>query len=363
MSFPNDFALDGAKGDDVWLVRADTAGNAIGTADYALFDGALNGVSFGREQSNAGLWYFYPQADLTLGADNSGPRVSPVVISEVQYNPGNMVGADDFEFVELQNTTGQPIDLSGWRLRKGVDFDFAPGTTLGPRSTLVVLSFDPNDPANAVRVVTFQNNYGIDESVQLAGPYADKLSNGGERVQLQRPDDPPLEDPTYTPHMLADEIDYSDVAPWPTAADGTGSSLTRQAADLWGDQPTSWTAAAPTPGRVDIGAAAVAARSIFYNNSWFDGNLAAANVQDDAAIATDKTPLFPGQIASLANYTSYSLGINGIMVDLVGAAQASLITAADFAFEVGNSSDAATWIPRRPPRKSSSARWAAAWIA
>ena len=212
-----------------------------------------------------------------------------------------------------------------------------------------MLSFDPDDPANAVRVAAFRSYYGIGGSVQLVGPYADKLSNGGERVQLQRPDEPPLEDPTYTPHMLADEIDYSDVAPWPTAADGTGSSLTRQAADLWGDQPASWTAETPTPGRVDTGAASVAARSIFYNNSWFDGNLAAANAQDDAAIATDKTPLFPGQIASLANYTSYSRGINGIMIDLIGAAQSSLITAADFAFKVGNSSDAAAWLAAPAP--------------
>src|SRR5580698_7642731 len=57
--------------------------------------------------------------------------------------------------------------------------------------------------------------------------------------------------------------------------------------------------------------ASVVDEQIFYNDSAFDGNSTAANAADDAAIATDKTPLLPGQTAGFANYTSYSRGING----------------------------------------------------
>ena len=60
----------------------------------------------------------------------------------------------------------------------------------------------------------------------------------------------------------------------------------------------------------------------------FDGNDPAANAADDAAIATDKTALLPGQTATFANYTSYSRGINGIMVDIAGLP--GNVTANDF---------------------------------
>jgi len=85
----------------------------------------------------------------------------------------------------------------------------------------------------------------------------------------------------------------------------------------------------------------VAGRHVFYNNSIFDGNDAAANAADDGAIATDKEALRPGQKATFANYTSYSRGINGIMIDVDGLAGTP--TAADFEFRVGNDNDPTGW--------------------
>ncbi len=62
---------------------------------------------------------------------------------------------------------------------------------------------------------------------------------------------------------------------------------------------------------------AVTGRHVFYNNSAFDGNDPAANASDDAAVATDKAPLAGDVVtATFANYTSYGLGINGVMVDI-----------------------------------------------
>ncbi|HRZ57568.1 MAG TPA: hypothetical protein P5525_19185 [Candidatus Paceibacterota bacterium] len=94
-------------------------------------------------------------------------------------------------------------------------------------------------------------------------------------------------------------------------------------------------------------AARVVGRHIFYNQSRWDERNAAANALDDAAIATDKTALLPGQTATFANYTSYSSGINGIMVDIAGLA--GTLTLADFSFRVGNNSDVATWVAGPAP--------------
>lgn len=90
-----------------------------------------------------------------------------------------------------------------------------------------------------------------------------------------------------------------------------------------------------------VARANVTGRYIFYNNSAWDGDDDAANASDDFAIATDKTALLPGQTATFANYTSYSLGINGVIVDidsLTGAPDMS-----DFVFKVGNDNNPAGW--------------------
>jgi hypothetical protein len=104
---------------------------------------------------------------------------------------------------------------------------------------------------------------------------------------------------------------------------------------------------------VDIGAvelqnARVLGRQVFYNNSAFDGNDPAANVADDAAIAPDKQALLPGGTASFANYTSYSRGINGLVIDV--AELLGVPTAADFGFKIGNNNDPASWaaLPTAP---------------
>ncbi len=80
---------------------------------------------------------------------------------------------------------------------------------------------------------------------------------------------------------------------------------------------------------------------LFYNNSRFDGYDAQANARDDAAIATDKQALRPGQTATFANYSSYHRGINGLMFDVPEVAVVPTKNA--FLFKVGNSSNPAGW--------------------
>jgi hypothetical protein len=92
-----------------------------------------------------------------------------------------------------------------------------------------------------------------------------------------------------------------------------------------------------------IQAAGVLARHVFYNRSSFDGNNAEANEADDQAIAVDKWPLLPGELAGFGNYTSYVHGINGIMVDVARLADSAQLSVANFEFHVGNTHDPSTW--------------------
>jgi hypothetical protein len=106
----------------------------------------------------------------------------------------------------------------------------------------------------------------------------------------------------------------------------------------------------------------VVGRSVFYNDSAFDGNNAAANAADDGAVAPDKTALRPGVAASFVNVTSYTKGINGVMVDVRGLpAGTSAPTPGDFTFRTGNAAgNPATWVAAPAPRAMSIRRGAGA---
>ena len=86
--------------------------------------------------------------------------------------------------------------------------------------------------------------------------------------------------------------------------------------------------------------ATVSGRHVFYNNSAFD---TPPGFADADAIAPDKTALLPGEAATSANYTSFALGINGIIVDLDNTAVPQDVSETDFTFRVGNDNAPDTW--------------------
>lgn len=98
------------------------------------------------------------------------------------------------------------------------------------------------------------------------------------------------------------------------------------------------TAASAEPAFQDFVSADVVGRYAFYNTSAFDGSLDGA--ADDLAIAIDKRALLPGQTATFENYTSYSRGLNGIMVDIAGLPGSP--AANDFNFQIWNTAQG-TW--------------------
>lgn len=232
------FAL-GAEGDEVYLFS--------GGADLALtgyshgfgFGAAAAGVSFGRYVNSAGEEQFPAQLALTFGNANSGPWVGPVVLNELHYHPA----AGDDSFVELKNITAAPVPLfdetvptNTWRLN-GIGFDFPTGVTVPPGGLVLLVATNPSD---------FRMKYAVPTHVPVLGPYSGALQRSGERLQLERPT-PPTSNGVF--HIVVDAVRYNDKAPWPAAADGSGPSLQRITAAAYGDDPSNWLAAAPTPGR------------------------------------------------------------------------------------------------------------------
>ena len=260
------FALS-STGDEVYLSQIVSGNGALtGYRASADFGAAANGVSFGRYENTAGRIDYPALTRRTFGRDNAltvqdfrngtgasnaYPIVGPVVITEVMYHPPDIGGVQDnigHEFIELYNLTAGPVALydpahptNTWRLRDAVDFDFPQDTVIPPGGYVLVVSFDP--ATNTAALNSFQAVYGTNSI--LYGPYSGKLDNSDDSVELRRPDAP---NDTKIPYILVDRVRYSDRAPWDPAADGTGQSLQRRSFYAYGNEPTNWVAAIPTPG-------------------------------------------------------------------------------------------------------------------
>jgi hypothetical protein len=91
----------------------------------------------------------------------------------------------------------------------------------------------------------------------------------------------------------------------------------------------------------------VVGRFAFYNGSKYDFQNNSSNFLDGFSLAPDKRALLPGQTATFQNYTTYSQGLNGIMIDIANFEGS--ITRDDYELRVGNSSDPSTWQPAPEP--------------
>jgi spore coat protein CotH len=243
----NDFSLDAAHGDDVWLLQANAQSNLVAFVDHVSFGSARNGESFGRWPNGQGK--LQPMLTRTFGTANSGPRVGPVIISEFMYQLAS--GDPTLEFVEILNTGASTENLGGWKLTGNVDYTFPPNTFLSPGQVLLVLPFDPKLPANSSTLTAFCAHYGMGTNMAAVGAYLGSLSDTGDTLRLLRPDEPPAEEPAFTPMLLEDEVTYASALPWPTAAAGSGPSLQRRGPVAWGNDPLNWMVASvqlATPG-------------------------------------------------------------------------------------------------------------------
>ena len=124
-------------------------------------------------------------------------------VSEIMYHPADEgeLDGDRYEFLELENTSNLPLDLSGASFSNGIRYEFDEGSSLGEGKHLVLVR----------NLEAFKEKY---PNVEVGGEYGRSLSNGGERLAI--------EDKAGR-NIL--EFEYDDGGDWPKEADGGGHSL------------------------------------------------------------------------------------------------------------------------------------------
>lgn len=265
------FSLDSARGEELYLSQA-SGTTLTGYRDVVKFGATEQAVSVGRYQTSVGVDFTILSAT-TFGSDapddvqefrqgngrtNAGPKIGPLVITEVMYHPPDDPGGIDnvlYEYIELKNISGNDVPLyhpayptNTWQFRDGITYVFPPDTVIPAGDTILVLSFDPVDDPGAL--ADFRARYSLGANLAYFGPYAGKLDNGGEPLGLYKPDAPePPGDPDagFVPYIAVDRFVYSDQAPWPTSADGFGLSLHRVNHGGYANDPANWIADTPSP--------------------------------------------------------------------------------------------------------------------
>ncbi len=245
----NSFTLS-SDGDEIYLLSGDpVSGELTGYSHGFSFGAAPSGVSLGRVVLSTADEQFVTQIARTPGEANSGPLVGPVVIREIMYHPPDLPGGVDDsldEYIELRNISSSTVTFQDplfptnvWRIRGGVSFDFPPGSVLAPAQSVLLVNFDP---ANVPTLAAFRSKYGGFAGVPILGPYAGKLDNASDRIELQRPDQP---DTNGVARLMVDEVNYQDSPPWPSSADGGGAALRRLSLESYGNDPANWIGYAP----------------------------------------------------------------------------------------------------------------------
>jgi hypothetical protein len=246
------------NGERVYLSSAQN-GVHTGYRDVEDFGPSATGVSFGRYyKSSTDSYNFVAMSESTAGSANADPKVGPIVISEIMYNPDWPLGGsytnDQYEYLELHNVSAEPVMLfdydrgEPWKFTDGIEFTFdtdAP-VTIGAGEYLVVA----RDPA------AFSWRYPHVPVEKIFGPYDGRLSDAGESVEIGMPGDFDTSGQRF--YIRVDRVNYSDgshpddapgsVDLWPTEPDGAGESLTRKVPTDYGNDPDNWIASAPSPG-------------------------------------------------------------------------------------------------------------------
>jgi hypothetical protein len=167
-------------------------------------------------------WQLVPpnavQGRITAPHEPLGPssRKTPISISEIMYKPAPRTDGNNVEFLELYNSNPWFHDISGYRIVGNNMTYTVPAGTIIPGGGFLVIAASPQ---------SVQRVYGV---TNVLGPYTGTLKN---------PDSVTLID-EHGAVLLT--VPYSNVYPWPVAADGTGHSLVLAKASYGEEDPHAW---------------------------------------------------------------------------------------------------------------------------
>ena len=225
-------------GADVVLSSGGPDGSLTGYSHaFPAFGASPAGVSFGPYRDSTNTERFLLQSAVTLGGPNSGPRVGPVVITELMYNfPGRS------DFIELCNISNEAVPMfdtanpaNTWKVG-GIEFVFPQNITLQPHQMVIIYGPTFSNP-NSI-----YTRYNIPSAVTSYGSLLGNLQNiGGELVSISMPAAPvPGQALSY---IEIDSVKYNNVAPWPTGSgspNGSGPSLERINWRSYGNDVVNW---------------------------------------------------------------------------------------------------------------------------
>ena len=171
------------------------AGGGISAAAVAISNGGtamVNATTTLIARTYHNTWTTTPSG-ATWGATWGAPtqvtyvlgtpaNASNLLVTEVNYHPASPMTAeeladpnfrnDDFEFIEVKNISGGPIDLSGMAFIAGITYFVPPTQVLAAGECGVFVE----------SLAAFRARYG--HTPRVLGVYSDKLDNGGESVRL-----------------------------------------------------------------------------------------------------------------------------------------------------------------------------------
>jgi hypothetical protein len=269
-------------------------------ADCIRFKGQENGATLGRYSDGEDYWYtLTPTRDTTnmLASDH-------VVINQLMYHPAptlaNPEDNTNDEYIVLYNPTDTAIELwndaGTWRIDGGVDYSFPSNTSIGATDYLTLVSFDPT---NTTAMNAFQDAYSLTNGqLHILGPYADRLSNDGERIALERPQAPDVEGGDVS-WVIVDEVIYSAHPPWPVHVQTNGMALQRAYSDRSGNDPFNW----------------VAQPASLVSTKVFISNPAAGSTLYIPFSTTIITVIDDTQVSGSVHSVEFFLGTNSIAVD------------------------------------------------
>ncbi|MCF8301774.1 MAG: lamin tail domain-containing protein [Bacteroidales bacterium] len=177
-------------------------------------------------QENRNPFIDHPEYVSLIWGENT---TDTLIVNEIMYNSEEY----DEEWIELYNPSEQAVDLSNWTI---LDDDLSHDPVVLPQGAQIA-----GNGYFTVSIFT-NGNFPFDPDYDGTGHFA--LNNDEDEVNLYSPTG-----------QLIDHVPYQDNAPWPTAPDGSGSSLSLLEPELDNSQGENWAGSEQnggTPGQANF---------------------------------------------------------------------------------------------------------------